>query len=831
MKKNKIKQARCCSVCGKNGHNKSTCPNKNIVQTSSQSPVPNREKVVKFFIHHTDINIPSTSSHTLNLKQSEDFSWDKVETEQSYTKQNLYHLYHKNAKQYKAPVKLMAEINNINFAEIKTLPEPVKKTLKQTPIKKQREKKYLIKKSIVKIKQAEINFYKRVENFTNRLNFKKLTAVTALFALFLIVPMQANSHYYQLKLVANKVESEGTNGFTQLQKATLDLLNSDIENAQKSIDNAIYNFEQAKNTMDNNYVWLQKITKIIPFASGQLTSRENIILAGQSLSKANKELLTIVNNINNQGKDSLGQTINIISDNLKNANYYYGDALEKIASVDESVLPFEYQNFFKEFKVILASLVNDLQNIEQLSSSLKEIFGAEGYRRYLLAFQNPNELRPTGGFLGSYAVIDIKDGKIQNLEVPPAGSYDMRGYNTAFVEPPAPLLLLNKRWEFQDSNWFPNFPDSAQKMMWFYQKSKEKTVDGVIAINSNVLEKLLTVLGPIKNDQRDLVLSSENALQQIRGNIEENKYKSRQQKQIISDLAKDFVKNIENIKTDQVLPLLLNLHESLEEKDIQLYFTDNEVQKQIEDFGWAGKIIDTENKKDYLMVVNSNIQGQKSDAYIEQKISHESLIEPDGTILNTVTIARTHTGTKGEYLYGQTNIDYIRVYTPQNSELISASGFTWPDEKYFRAPESWVEKDFDLEKLVQTVGYDSQSGTNITTEFNKTAFGNWVITEPGQTSKVTFTYKLPFKIATDDQNNLKKWSGFFTASTKLDSYQLVFQKQSGNNTDFESQIILDETYSPVWNKGNNITTANNGFLIDEKDIKKDQIWSFIIKHK
>jgi len=697
MKKNKFKQARRCSVCGKNGHNKSTCPNKNIVKTSSKDPNPNREKVVKFFIHHTDINTPNASSNTLNLKQSEDFNWDKVETEQSCTKQNLYHLYHKNTKPHKQPVKLMADLNNINFAEIKTLPEPAKKTLKQKPIKKEKEKKNLIKKSIVKIKQAEINFYKRVKNFTDRLNFKKLTAITALFALFLVVPMQANSHYYQLKLVANKVESEGTNGFTQLQQATLDLLNSDIKNAQKSIDGAIYNFEQAKDTMDNNYVWLQKITKIIPFASGQLTSRENIILAGQSLSKANKELLTIVNNINSQEKNNLGQTINIISDNLKNANYYYADALEKIVSVDESVLPLEYQSFFKEFKVILASLVNDLQNIEQLSSSLKEIFGAEGYRRYLLAFQNPNELRPTGGFLGSYAVIDIKDGKIQNLEVPPAGSYDMRGYNTAFVEPPAPLLLLNKRWEFQDSNWFPNFPDSAQKMMWFYQKSKEKTVDGVIAINSNVLEKLLTVFGPIKDEERDLTLSSEDALQQIRTNIEENKYKSRQQKQIISDLAQDFIKNIENIKTDQALPLLLSLYESLEEKDVQLYFTDSKVQKQIEDFGWAGKIIDTGNEKDYLMVVNTNIQGQKSDAYIEQNISHESLIKPDGTILDTVTITRTHTGTKGEYLYGQTNIDYIRVYVPQDSKLISASGFMWPDEKYFRAPESWVEKDLDLE--------------------------------------------------------------------------------------------------------------------------------------
>ncbi len=231
------------------------------------------------------------------------------------------------------------------------------------------------------------------------------------------------------------------------------------------------------------------------------------------------------------------------------------------------------------------------------------------------------------------------------------------------------------------------------------------------------------------------------------------------------------------------------------------------------------------------MVINTNIQGQKSDAYIEQNISHESLIEPDGTILNTVTITRTHTGTKGENLYGQTNIDYIRVYVPQDSKLISASGFTWPDEKYFRAPESWVKKDSDLEKLVATIGYDTQSGTNITNEFNKTAFGNWVITEPGQTSEVTFTYKLPFKLTTDNQNNLKKWTEFFTASAKLNSYQLIFQKQSGNNTDFESQIILDETYSPVWDKGNNITVANNGFLIEKKDIKKDQIWSFIIKHK
>ena len=56
----------------------------------------------------------------------------------------------------------------------------------------------------------------------------------------------------------------------------------------------------------------------------------------------------------------------------------------------------------KRFRILFNAFVGDLENIARLNGAVQEIFGGEGLRRYLLVFQNPAELRPTGGFMGSF---------------------------------------------------------------------------------------------------------------------------------------------------------------------------------------------------------------------------------------------------------------------------------------------------------------------------------------------------------------------------------------------------------------------------------------------
>ena len=236
-----------------------------------------------------------------------------------------------------------------------------------------------------------------------------------------------------------------------------------------------------------------------------------------------------------------------------------------------------------------------------------------------------------------------------------------------------------------------------------------------------------------------------------------------------------------------------------------------------------------------MLVVNTNIQGQKSDARIRQTINHQAIIREDGTILDSVTITREHTGDPAENLYGGTNINYVRVYVPEGSELITAGGFGWPDESKFRVPESWYQKDDLLGKLEKEEAVDPKTGTRITKEFGKTVFGNWAITEPGQKSTVHFVYKLPFRAfdanAKKNENAEEKIKNILLSSTPTADFQLIVQRQSGSESSLESQIVFPDGWSPAWHEGSGMKEASNGAFIQETALYKDNVWSLLMHKK
>ena len=169
------------------------------------------------------------------------------------------------------------------------------------------------------------------------------------------------------------------------------------------------------------------------------------------------------------------------------------------------------------------------------------------------------------------------------------------------------------------------------------------------------------------------------------------------------------------------------------------------------------------------------------------------------------------------------------MYVPLGSELISASGFSWPDEKVFRVPEPWTTKDETLKAVEKEIAIDPHSGTRVTAEFGKTAFGNWLITDPGATNRLQFTYRLPFKAFSDTtENSTPLWEKLLTKTTA--PYQLVVQRQSGANSTFDSQIIFPSGWHHSWTDGENVVAATNGAQINSAPLVRDSVWSIIMQH-
>jgi hypothetical protein len=664
---------------------------------------------------------------------------------------------------------------------------------------------------------------------------KRLAFALAALLIISIVPTHVQGYYYDLEHTKQMVTDQSTNGFMSLQESTAALLSANLPNAEQSTINALQNFNAAVSTLQNNHQLLQKIISVVPVLKDEVQSRQKLIEAGQKISLGNTYLLQGLQTTENNTAQKPTDRLQTITNHLQAAIPNYEDALQKLNDVKAESLPPEFQAPFKDFKTIFTAAVNDFKQLSGLSQNFQEIFGGQGLRRYLVMFQNPDELRATGGFTGSFAVIDIKDGQLVKMEVPPGGTYDIQGQLDKYVEPPTPFLLFSKGyWQFQDANWFPDFPTSAQNIMWFYRHAGRGSVDGVISINSTVLTRLLALIGPVQDKQRGITLTSDNALATLRTVIDTTNEtsSSTKPKQVISDLTPQFVDYFKNVSPTQMLPLLVSLKDALDQKEIQLYFTNQLTEEKITSFGWGGSISPAVPTQDYLNVNISNIDGGKTDAKIKQHITHQAVIGDDGSVIDTVVITRTHLGTAQETLFNRPNIAYFRVYVPEGSTLLSVSGVVQPEETAFHPPVNWAEKDELLTDTEKEVGNDQKTGTRITTEFGKTVFGNWAIVKPGETSQIQISYKLPFSLIKPPSSSPSGLEKLLAAKTpEIATYQLALQRQSGNTSLFESQIIFPTTWQPLWNEGTHLDLAANGATISSTELTHDMIWSLAMQKK
>ncbi len=662
---------------------------------------------------------------------------------------------------------------------------------------------------------------------TSRVRLVHLAVVLLMVGL----PFPTVAYYKSLMVTGQQVYESGTQGFFSLQSSTIAALGADLNGAERDLSQALASFATANSLLEREHRVLQSITAALPVVGGQFESRRNILQAGQHIALGNAYLIKGVEEASITSTP-MTDRLTVLRQHIRSTIPQYQAALDTLHHVETHTLPVEFQGSFDELKFLATAVIDDMNDLVDLMDALSVIFGQDEFRRYLVVFQNNSELRATGGFVGSFAIVDVQKGKILNIDVPGGGSYDLQGQLDVFEKPPVPLQLVNGRWEFQDANWWPHFPASAEKLAWFYRHARGSSVDGVIALNASVLERFLSVMGPVANEEHAVVLDAASAVDTLQYKVEYDfDTASNTPKEIIGDVMSDFLSLTQHADKIDLIKLVVALHEAAQEKEIQVYMNDQTLEQQMREFGWTGELFDTAPPQDYLMVVGSNVQGQKSDAKIEQDIEHTVVIEPDGTATVHVTVRRTHGGQAGELFYGGPNISYVRLYVPKGAELLDAGGFTYPPEDAFHVPEPWYVEDEDVSLYEKEVGIETKTGTQILESFGKTAFGNWMATAPGSTSEAFVVYRLPFRIPIQEVTKTARWFAVGSGQPHQTSrYSFVAQKQSGTNSHLVSTVVYPDGWEPVWRSDDTIQLTSSGVVVDQR-LETDASFGVVMEHK
>jgi len=367
-----------------------------------------------------------------------------------------------------------------------------------------------------------------------------------------------------------------------------------------------------------------------------------------------------------------------------------------------------------------------------------ELSGFYGEKTYLVIFQNNNELRPSGGFISAFATFNVKNGQIRDMKFEDVyGSIDDHEY----ITPPWPMEKLLKNewyngWSFRDANYSPNFPSSVEELIKFYHFSRpNENIDAIIAINFRVIEDLFDVVGNIRIDGE---LFSKNTLfEKITTSVNDIDHHDIQalatRKSILKPLFDELIKKIISKPFDikKVSDLIAM---ELDNKEIQIYFFDSELENLALNYKWGGKWPKSVDG-DFLSINIANLAGMKSDRYVNRHITYYvkfplEYFTGDAKPIASVKIDMHHFGSDNIPFSGP-YVAFVRIFNDpkqlmsvfskvQNSLVFKNAHSVYPFEKIVRilpGKGQTVDESFELSRSVMSdfdysLFIDKQSGTN-----------------------------------------------------------------------------------------------------------------------
>lgn len=324
-------------------------------------------------------------------------------------------------------------------------------------------------------------------------------------------------------------------------------------------------------------------------------------------------------------------------------------------------------------------LTNTLLQGKNLAQNLSALTGKGQSKTYMLLFQNNMELRPTGGFIGSFGILTLDSGRITDLVVNDVYSAD--GQLNGHVEPPAPIkkYLGEANWWLRDSNWDPDFPTSAKRAEWFLDKETGRQVDGVIAIDLQPIRDILKYTGPIFLPDFNLSISSDNLYQKTQDEVQDNFFPGTHKKaSFLTALSRSLLAEVSKLSTTQKIGILKSFYGDLEGRHIQAFLHDDSSQNALSSLEWDGAIptpaCGDACYPDIVGIVEANVGVNKANYFIKRtedlavRISSNKITRT--LSLNLEDNANPALGPSGRYKV------YVRLLTPLDAQILSIKAVT-----------------------------------------------------------------------------------------------------------------------------------------------------------
>ncbi len=415
--------------------------------------------------------------------------------------------------------------------------------------------------------------------------------------------------------------------------------------------------------------------KIIPHR--KIHNASLIIQWWKQASIIGEDLLSFGSNIENLIQKKWVQNI-MFSQLLLNNKDFFLNLEEKTnllnetySKIDLSWEDKQLQDTFQKLKDRIKQSHYYLHTFNNNFDTFLEILWHSKRKRYLIAFQNNDEIRAQWGFMWSLWLVDIFRWQIKNFKKDDVYFHEFRIKNESFTREKAPEGI-NKMTYFlwlRDANYYINHKDSWEKIKFFMEKSGSP-IDGILYVNLNSFLKILSFIWEFESKVLNNTINSQN-FSRIMSLLVEAKVSQEDTlwspKQILFDFMNEF-KTISNQKWVSHISILKSLLSDISNREIAFYIFNSSERNLLQSLSLFNPIQYWETL-DFSYPVRTSISGNKSDRYIETSYKKDIIQWEECHYDTSLEIILTHTLDENEKQNIQTLMNQYHIPLLKQKEL------------------------------------------------------------------------------------------------------------------------------------------------------------------
>ncbi len=372
--------------------------------------------------------------------------------------------------------------------------------------------------------------------------------------------------------------------------------------------------------------------------------------------------------------------------------------LEDAVSVLNQKIPTRFA-FTKKIKNQLTYAADSLSKGRQLMPLLEKTLSSTTDQKYLILFANNMELRPGGGFIGSFGILHLSNFTVGDFEI--YDVYDADGQLTAHIEPPKAIrTYLNQPHFFlRDSAFYPDFVTTYQQATFFLDKEMGlRDFSGGVLLTTSSVEELLNAFGSIYLQDYNEKVDSKNFYLKAQIYSEKGFFPgSIQKKSFLSSLMRQLFVQLNTVSPRQ---LLQGFRKSADEKQIVFYSEDPTIEEKINSLYWSGRVIEPRCSAsldncivDYLYPLDANVGVNKANFFVSRTFDLAISINKNGLLKHTF-IAKYKNESPGNIFPGGVYRNYFQLMIPQDTVIdsVTKNGVT-------------VEDYDDIKEQYHTIGF------------------------------------------------------------------------------------------------------------------------------